>query len=990
MRKDAGIYRAWQLFDKKIKTLGYFPKNCNFYIPFEPDNTASMKLNIKSALFVSALFINICVSAQTYNDGPMTLEIRVTGLQVDYHPDLTQADDVTLGNLICNTVPQLCSSVGSLSTDELSCKVWARANPDLTSASWLGGACIQADLAMSVGGPENYVYAPQTVLLNIPFGAQVPKFFDLKIEGWEDEKPADFDLLPSGIPFVLSNDCQSNDGFSRCVYDGNNTNCITVFGISTLAMEDDLYCNADPFQTALDYRAAGPPCRWNSHGYVIGNCPSNNYYRPQIESRYRFSGGVDCPTALDLGTIGLGDTLRHFNSTECYNNTFSGSPGNDAFYKFTINNPIGITISTCSNTFFDTYVYLLYNGCAITDIDGSNDDGTGCGTQSRISKTLCRTGTYYVIVDGKAATDFGPFELVISEDPALTFAAIIDTTNPTKWSNPSCFGYNDGLVEVDIIGGTDPFTISWSNGYNDTLNTGLAAGTYAVTVTDFSGCQATASTTLRDPDSLTVTVATTDLTCSGQVDGTAKATVVGGVTPYRSFTWNTGLTGDTLSNLAAGIYSVTVSDFEFCTATASDTVSANNPIVITVDNVVDVRCNGEGNGAIYITASGGLPGGYSYVWDPNVSTAASATNLMPGVYQLSVYDNTGNGRICYTPETFLINEPQPLVSTIAGVQNNICFGGATGGVDLEVSGGTLNYAYSWTDGSTRGDLFGSPAGAVSVTVTDANGCTVSSDAVITEPSEIIATAAADSAGCYGTSSGSVDLEVSGGIPNYSYIWSNNGETTQDISGLEAGNYQVAITDANGCTKVVNVPVHGFQELEVQRNVTNPSCIGKDNGSISLTVSGASPFSYSWSDGSTDSELKDLAFGSYTVTVTDFNGCTAVVDATVAEPTANCEGGTFDVAVPNAFSPNGDDYNGTFDIWRDDNVSKVSVKIYNRWGELVYEKSDQPSGPGNGWDGTVNGKDAQVGSYVYVMEIEYHTPPDIDRPTQRTGTVALLR
>ncbi|HXH18832.1 MAG TPA: gliding motility-associated C-terminal domain-containing protein, partial [Chitinophagales bacterium] len=251
------------------------------------------------------------------------------------------------------------------------------------------------------------------------------------------------------------------------------------------------------------------------------------------------------------------------------------------------------------------------------------------------------------------------------------------------------------------------------------------------------------------------------------------------------------------------------------------------------------------------------------------------------------------------------------------------------------------------------------------------------------------TASVTDAGCYGSNAGAVDLSVAGGTPGYSFFWSND-ETTEDLTSLPAGDYQVVITDANGCVHVDNITVTEFTELNVQPSVTNPSCIGKEDGKISLTVTGASPLSYEWSDGSTGAELDDLKAGSYTVTVTDANNCQQISTLVIEEPTANCGGSILDVAVPNAFSPNGDDINEQFDIYRADDVSKVTVKIYDRWGAKVYENPDQQHGPNQGWDGTYRGKEAQVGAYVYVMEIEYSTPNTTDRPTQKTGTVTLVR
>lgn len=945
----------------------------------------NVKTNAALCLCTFLLIANI-LSAQTYNDGPMELRIRVVEVKVDYHPDDNVSNDFNLSGSIGNVIGQFIN-VPSLETDEITAKIWVRDN---VGSAWQGGTCEQGNLPMVSGGPETFTVNRPDLVFNYP-GQQVPQFVELKLEAWEDEKPADFDALPSGVPFVLSNDCQSNDGWSRCNYDGTQTPCITLFGAPVLDMEDDIYCNADPFQTGIDYRSFGPPCKWNDHGWSTGTCPQNNYYQVRIQSYYRFTLGVSCASPFDLGVLNSGGVLSHLNNNECYSNTLPGSqPGNDVFYKFRINAPMGVDINLCNaGTLFDTYVFLLDGNCSIIDF---NDDGNsaGCGTKSLISRPLCNAGDYYVVVDAKTAATTGQFQLFITENPTFTFAANITKTDP------KCNGGSDGSAEVTAQPPNPNYTYMWNDGNTNTIRSGLSAGTYSVTVTNpANGCTVASSVTLINPALFTVSVTTTNLTCSGQNDGTATATASGGTTPYLNYVWSNSLFGPSINNLSEGTYSVTVSDFNFCTATASGDVTALDPIVISATTYSDISCYGANDGAIATSVTGGNPP-YTWLWMPGNFTTSSVSSLPPGPITVTVYDATGNGQQCFDTMSFSIYEPPPLVSTIIGTLNVTCNGGRDGVVDLEVTGGTpisagpLSYSYLWSDNSTRGDLYGSPAGNVSVIVTDANGCTATSDTVLTEPPPLASTLNVIShAGCYGSNGGSVDLEVTGGTGGYTYRWLPNEETSQDISGLAAGNFSVVITDASGCVKVDNVTINQLPELNVQPVVTNPPCIGKDDGRISLTVTGAPPFTYNWSSGSTAEALSDLVPGPYTVTITDANQCTAVITADVATPTANCGGNIMDVAVPNVFSPNGDIINDRFDIYRAEDVSKVSMKIYDRWGAKIYENPDQQSGENQGWDGTYRGKDAQTGVYVYVMEIEYSTPVN-DRPTLKTGTITIIR
>ncbi len=927
----------------------------------------SMKHYFSFILFFSLLSINHIFS-QTYNDGPMELQIRVNEIRVDYGPTNNTSNDFTLN------FSQFGVSLPSLADDELTFKVWARANPDLTTLGWQGGNCLTADMPMSTGGPE---IAPVFDLLfstiyNTP---NVPQFYDLRLDAWEDDLNSDFN-----IPQIASlTPCSNGNNFSRC--DFNTSTCclnVPIFGC-LLTESDDIRCNADPFLTSIDYRAVGPPCRWNSHGYLTGNCPQNNFYFPRIETFYRYTKGTACTVndAIDLGLMQSGNTITHFNSNECYSNNFASSPGNDVFYKFTINNPIGLNISVCGvSTTFDTYMYLLDNNCNIIEFD---DDG--CGNQSVINKSLCRTGDYYVVIDGKNANSQGTFTLTISENTNFTYAVSIASTNP------SCFGFNDGEAEVNITGGISPFTILWSNGQSDTITTGLGAGAISVTVTDFEGCAATANATLTNPPQMAISTSSVPVSCGGANDGSATATPSGGTPPY-TYLWNSTpvQNGNPAILLPDGSYSVLVTDFNGCTASGNVTVGAATAVIIDIISYNDITCFGENDGAITISASGGAPP-YSPAWTNSSVTGFSASNLPPGPISVTVFDNTGT---CNTTRAFNIIEPPLLTSTINAVRDVNCNGGSDGAIDLGVAGGTIPYNYNWTGGTTGEDLLNATAGNYSVTVTDANGCTVENSQTLSEPTAISALISSTDGGCEGDSIGSADLSVSGGVPPYVYFWSNFA-TTQDINNVPGGTYIAVITDASNCVEVASVTIEELPALTVQTSVTRPSCVGEEDGIIRLNASGAPPYSYVWFDGSTNSEIENIPAGSYNVTVTDNNDCENIVTILVDEPSSISECGPRNdfVAIPNAFTPNGDGENDYFDVWAK-GVTRISVKIYNRWGAKIYENpNQQPNIQGQGWDGRAFGKEAMPGSYVYVMEIEYENP-EIDLPGQRTGSVTLLR
>ncbi|MEP5620022.1 MAG: Ig-like domain-containing protein, partial [Gilvibacter sp.] len=218
-----------------------------------------------------------------------------------------------------------------------------------------------------------------------------------------------------------------------------------------------------------------------------------------------------------------------------------------------------------------------------------------------------------------------------------------------------------------------------------------------------------------------------------------------------------------------------------------------------------------------------------------------------------------------------------------------CFGAATGAIDLSVTGGTPPYTYLWSTGATTQDISGIPAGSYDVTVTDADGCNPinTTGIIVGQPDAAITSSGViTDVLCHGANTGAIDLSVSGGTPDYTYLWST-GATTQDISGLVAGDYDVTITDANGCEATdsftVEEPKH---PMSLSTTFTDALCHGEASGSIDLTVSGGtSPYTYLWSNGATTQDLPAVVAGSYNVVVTDANGCTATlpVGVTIDEP-----------------------------------------------------------------------------------------------------------
>ena len=440
----------------------------------------------------------------------------------------------------------------------------------------------------------------------------------------------------------------------------------------------------------------------------------------------------------------------------------------------------------------------------------------------------------------------------------------------------NCFGNSTGSINLSPSGGTGPYSFSWSNGSTSEDLFLLSAGSYSVTITDANGCQTTNSVTITQPSAaLSSSITQQNVLCNGGNTGSIDLSVTGGTSPY-TYSWSNGQNTQDLSNLSSGTYSVTITDSKSCQINRTITISQPTQLTSTLSKI-NVSCFGGSTGSIDLTPSGGTSP-YTYSWS-NGQTTEDLTNITSGNYTVTITDANG----CQTTNTTTITQPTSL-SLSSTSQNVNCFGSSTGSIDISVTGGTSPYSYLWSNSITTQDLTGIVAGVYSVTVTDANGCQTSTSVTITEPTQLTTSLTQVNVSCNGLSNGSIDLTISGGTSGYTYLWSN-GQTTEDISGLTAGNYSVTITDANGCQITNSTTITQPAILTSTSNQFNPSCFGASNGVINLTTSGGtSPYSFLWSNGQTTEDLNSLAAGTYSVTITDSKGCQATRTVTITQPT----------------------------------------------------------------------------------------------------------
>jgi hypothetical protein len=468
---------------------------------------------------------------------------------------------------------------------------------------------------------------------------------------------------------------------------------------------------------------------------------------------------------------------------------------------------------------------------------------------------------------------------------------------------------NNGSATVLASGGTPSYTYHWHpTGGNNATATGLGAGTYTVTVTDAKGCTAQQMFTITQMCNVAFSGVITNVSCNGNNNGAIDVTITSGPGTY-AYSWSNGATTQDLTNRSAGVYTLTVSSTTGCGQTQSFTITQPAPINIATATT-NVSCYDSQNGAIDITVIGGTPP-YTYTWadvnsgnllvwlfyyygqwcnsnntgwpGSNIHTQ-DRINLDNGCYYVKVTDANG----CSSIANVTIYQPSPMcvsyTKSNAGCSNN------NGVINQSVSGGTAPYTYQWSNGATTQSVTGLSAGNYSVVITDAHGCTENRSYSISQATANITVTANKTNAICTSNTGSINISVSGGSSPYTYIWSN-GLTTQDIYNIAAGNYTVNITDANGCVKIQSYSISSTSgNICVSVTKTNANC-ANTNGNINISVSGGTaPYSYQWSNGATTQDISSLSSGSYTVNITDANGCSSAQTYTIGQSSGNLSAG----------------------------------------------------------------------------------------------------
>lgn len=655
-----------------------------------------------------------------------------------------------------------------------------------------------------------------------------------------------------------------------------------------------------------------------------------------------------------------------------------------------------VTVTDANGSMVVSSIFVGTPG-AITILQANITDETGNGCNGVID-IMVDGGTppfTYQWSNGETSEDItdlckGDYSVTIVDDNGCVFLTNTPFTvlpPPLVVANSSqvdvsCYGGDDGSVCINVIGGCAPYELSIpALGYMQTSLTGenvcfdnIPAGNHNVLIQD-SGTPTNViihAISMDEPDQVLIGVDAifnnTDPTCNDP-NGAINISVSGGTWPY-TFLWNNGSTNMNQTDLChlppSNPYSVTVTDGNGCTQVL-DNISLNLGLSVNVENVTDA-CFGECDGTIDISVTGGAAP-YTYDWggaDPN--------NLCAGTYGVTVTDAIGN---TVEATNITINQPSSALTVTVSSFMNPTENNNDGSVNINVSGGWGGYTYLWSNGATTQNVAGLSAGSHTVTVTDANGCQAFFTQNLSEIGLILSFETVPPS-CNGDSDGMIEVMVIGGSGDYSYTWSPNINTQGPLAfGLSAGNYSVTVSDniIAGLSASDIVPLTEPDPLTITI-ISTPSSGGATGSLEAVVTGGTRPYDYLWNDDNiqTDSVAVKLSTGEYAVRVEDANGCVEIAQGEVVQG-GDC------FAAKELLSFNGNGKNTEF-IIRCAEQFDNTLKIFNRWGQLVYETTNYD----NTWSGIdQEGNDVPAGGYFFVFEYD-----DGDSNNRIRGSITILR
>lgn len=513
-------------------------------------------------------------------------------------------------------------------------------------------------------------------------------------------------------------------------------------------------------------------------------------------------------------------------------------------------------------------------------------------------------GTYSVTITDNNMCQ-GSQSITINEPSALSL-------NCAEVNGVSMLGASDGEAQIDISGGSFPYSIEWAGPQTGTMNglnagsqslTGLAAGDYSLVLTDALGCNTPCSFTISDANcNITIDWLASHNNCFGQNIGQIDITVTG-ANGLVSYSWNDASIGNTEDpmNLLAGTYSLTVTDADGCTQSTSIEITQPDTLFISCSqsSAPTIIGGSDGEGSVTITGS---VAPYTINWSGTQSGSQTETTegiaiiagLAEGNYDVNITDANGCTDFC----SFMINDPScDMILDISGTAP-LCDGDSNGTIELIISNASGNTTIDWDNNALDGmqSIANIGAGTYAVTVTDDLNCVKDTFITINNPTALtIDCQLISNLSSVGADDGIGAFTFSGGTPPYETTYTGpqpgmgtyNTAQSDTLRFLPIGTYHITVEDANGCTDQCSFTISDINcMMALSSTQVNLACFGDTNGSIDLTVSGSNgTLTYNWSDNSIGNieDPADLSAGDYDVTVTDADGCMQSTAITITQP-----------------------------------------------------------------------------------------------------------
>lgn len=736
---------------------------------------------------------------------------------------------------------------GEIDAEDFVTNYRLRDYPDLDAASWGYSGPIPWTGPFAICSPcciyqnsanhnRTFTYGAPNTLGPLP----APAGIQFGFESWED------DYFSCAGGFICFGSCGPGAS-DRTVYNvGGPCGCIS--------------CNDDD-----DYRSREM------------NATTSNNFRVAAPNTFTNRGLMRDD---DAGFIGSGSTANGINYG-CLYSSFWTPPCPDTFWadRPVICDPGYVTLQTGGAVFGGTYRWYQMVGSTPVFIQETTD--------SFLTIYVPATTTYRVFTKnvvspsapaGTQAESWSYRQITIFQEKPIISA--INT------SNPLCADSSNGSISVRVISSI-PCQFSINNGITwqaDSNFINLPRGLYLVKVkTAF--CEVPPyglPVQLLDPVRLSSYIGRVDsVRCNGEANGAVELSVSGGVGPY-TFSWSNGATTEDIVSLTPGTYTVTVTDNNGCVQRGtSATVFQPNPLVELSSTTDSVSCAGSADGGASITVGGGN-GSYSYLWS-NGATSSSISSLSGGTYIVTVTDRKG----CQLSKVFNVYEAPSLTLTLTKT-DAACYGSSTGSVQVDTMsiGGVAPYSYNWSPAAPDAPFVnGIPQGTYSVTVTDSRNCTVRGSIVVNQPDSLTISSLLFDVKCNGGADGRIDITVGGGSTPYIYSWTGSiTSSLEDLNGLSGGTYNLLVTDNNACTKTVSYVINEPAAINTTFTNINARCHGTTTASSTVNISGGTtPYNILWSTFATTPTISGVSAGTYTVIITDDNGCIHSNSTTLTQP-----------------------------------------------------------------------------------------------------------